>query len=338
MREMTRLARGSVEAGTVKTYLPGLHKFTAFVNSTCASLGRPPWPHATTSELRDLVNARGVVEAFIVYAHMEGLQADSIKVYISALKYYGTDGYGRPSLPDALGVTRLLKGCVKAQGPPSDGKLGIGIVRLRSLLAYLDRHPRWSKYDVIMWKAMVCCAFFAASRVSEYLETHDEVKLLTLGNVSRLSSGGIRFMLYKTKNNSVGRPQEVDFPNLEAEYACPVRAIESFLKVRVKSPDDFPLFIDETRRTMCPERFNTKLKQLMAVIEPDLKDRFTSKSFRIGMTSDAFALGVDEVDMGNLGRWAFGSKAYMSYVVSLARAKRAAGVQSRVSHESARLE
>ena len=338
MNEMTKLARGSVEEGTVNTYLPGLHKFSAFVNSTCASLGRPPWPHASTSELRDLVSARGVLEAFIIYAQKEGLQSVTIGVYIAALKYFGTDGYGRPDLPDWLGIKRLLKGCVKAQGPPKDGKLGIGIVRLRSLLAYLDRHPRWSKYDVIMWKAMVCCAFFAASRISEYLETHDEVKLLTLSNVSRLPNGWFRFMLHKTKNNSVGRPQEVDFPNLEEEYACPVRAIEAFLKIRVKSPVDSPLFIDETGRTMCPERFNTKLKQLMAEIEPDLKGRFSSKSFRIGMTSDAFALGVDEVDMGNLGRWAFGSKAYMSYVVSLARAKRAAGVQSRVSHESARLE
>ena len=44
------------------------------------------------------------------------------------------------------------------------------------------------------------------------------------------------------------------------------------------------------------------------------------------MTSDAFALGVREVDIGNLGRWALGSKAYMSYVVSLARAERASGV------------
>ena len=70
---------------------------------------------------------------------------------------------------------------------------------------------------------------------------------------------------------------------------------------------------------------------MMAVIEPSLKGRFTSKSFRIGITSDAFALGVSDVDIGNLGRWALGSKAYMSYVVSLARAERAAGVQRLVS-------
>ena len=90
-------------------------------------------------------------------------------------------------------------------------------------------------------------------------------------------------------------------------------------------------FVDSQGRTIYPERFNDKLKELMGVIEPTLKGRFTSKSFRIGITSDAYALGVDEADIGNLGRWAVGSRAYMSYVVSLARAERAAGVQRLVS-------
>ena len=80
-----------------------------------------------------------------------------------------------------------------------------------------------------------------------------------------------------------------------------------------------------------PGQFNDQLKKLMAVVEPELKGRFASKSFRIGVTSDAFSLGVGEVDIGNLGRWALESKAYMSYVVSLARAERAVGVQRLVS-------
>ena len=45
------------------------------------------------------------------------------------------------------------------------------------------------------------------------------------------------------------------------------------------------------------------------------------------MTSDAFALRGEEADLGNLGRWAPGSKAYLSYVMSLARAERVVGVQ-----------
>lgn len=331
MSKLTALARGSLEAGSIRTYTPGLHKFTAFVKDVCASIGRPPWAHGTTQQLRELVSTRGVVEAFIAYAHDDGLQAETIKLYISALKYFGTDGFGRPALPDKLGVKRILQGCVKMQGPPKDGKLGIGILRLRKLVAYLGVHPRWSAYERTLWKAMVCCAFFAASRVSEYLETADEAKLLTLAKVRRLDNGGMRFWLYKTKNNSVGRPQEVDFPRLTDEPTCPSKALMDFLEIRRDTNVNEPLFIDERGRHVCPERFNDKLRQLMAVIEPDLKGRFTSKSFRIGMTSDAFALRVEEVDMRMLGRWAPGSTAYLSYVMSLARAERAAGVQRQVA-------
>ncbi|MCG3771361.1 MAG: hypothetical protein JW384_02547 [Nitrosomonadaceae bacterium] len=53
MNAITKLARGSVGAGSVKTYRPGLSKFTAFVNHTCAYLGRPPWPHESVKEWRD---------------------------------------------------------------------------------------------------------------------------------------------------------------------------------------------------------------------------------------------------------------------------------------------
>ncbi len=49
------------------------------------------------------------------------------------------------------------------------------------------------------------------------------------------------------------------------------------------------------------------------------------------MTSDAFALQVEEVDHVNLGRWAPASTAYLSYVMSLARAERAVGVQRQVA-------
>ena len=139
MRSVTALARGSLEAGSVKTYTPGLHKFQAFVKDTCAKLGRPVWPHETTSELRELVSTKGVVEAFVAYAHEKDLRDNTIDLYIAGLKYFATDAFGRPQIPDSLTVKRLLKGCQKAQGAPRDGKLGIGILRLRKLVNHLNR-------------------------------------------------------------------------------------------------------------------------------------------------------------------------------------------------------
>ena len=118
MNKVTALVRGAVEHGSVKTYSSGLHKFEAFVKETCRNLDRPVWPHATPRELRELISTPGVIEAFIVCAHEDGLVADSIKVYISALKYHATDCYGQPTLPNKAVIDRLLKGCAKEQGPP----------------------------------------------------------------------------------------------------------------------------------------------------------------------------------------------------------------------------
>ena len=118
------------------------------------------------------------MEAFVVYAHKEGLRDSSIEVYIAGLKHFATDAFGRPQIPGTRTVKLLLKGCQKAQGPPRDGKLAIGIVRLRKLLNLLNRSGA-GLYEICLCRAMFCCAFFAASRVSEYLMTADGIKLLT---------------------------------------------------------------------------------------------------------------------------------------------------------------
>ena len=146
-----------------------------------------------------------------------------------------------------------------------------------------------------------------------------------------MENGGIRFVLLKTKNNPSGRSQEVDFPRLADEPACPATTLGDFLTMRQTSAPNTPFFADGQGRPIVPDQFNDELKRLMAVIEPEWKGRFTSKSFRIGATSDAFSIGVSPLDIGNLGRWAVGSTAYLSYVVSLARAERAVGVQRLIS-------
>ena len=80
-------------------------------------------------------------------------------------------------------------------------------------------------------------------------------------------------------------------------------------------------------------RYNEGLVRLMLKIEPELKGRFSTKSFRIGATSDAYALNIERDDIGNMGRWALGSTAYMSYVNGLSRAERAVYVQKRISKD-----
>ena len=78
-------------------------------------------------------------------------------------------------------------------------------------------------------------------------------------------------------------------------------------------------------------RYNEGLVRLMLKIEPELKGRLSTKSFRIGATSDAYALNIEREGIGNMGRWALGSTAYTSYVHGLSRAERAVYMQKRIS-------
>ena len=79
--------------------------------------------------------------------------------------------------------------------------------------------------------------------------TADGIKLLTCEKVSRLENGGIRFLLMKTKNNPSGKPQEVDFPRLEGEPACPAAALGDFLTIRQTSEPNTPLSVPEVTTT-----------------------------------------------------------------------------------------
>ena len=67
---------------------------------------------------------------------------------------------------------------------------------------------------------------------------------------------------------------------------------------------DAPFFVDRRGEPLSRGRFNEKLKKVMCLVEPELPGRFPSKSFRIGATSDSYALNIPIDDIGNLGRWA----------------------------------
>ncbi len=93
-------------------------------------------------------------------------------------------------------------------------------------------------------KAIFVIAYFGAFRISEYLISDDELKWLTLANVSFLKSGTMRFVLYKTKNNSAGPYQEVFFPPIPGVVLCSVTAVREYLELRPSTSSKSPFFLD----------------------------------------------------------------------------------------------
>jgi len=168
-------------------------------------------------------------------------------------------------------------------------------------------------------------AYFGAFRISEYLISDDELKWLTLANVSFLKSGTMRFVLYKTKNNSAGPYQEVLFPPIPGVVLCPVTAVREYLELRPSTSSKSPFFLDLDGLPLEARIFNEVLRSVLTRMSIPNVELCTSKSFRIGAASDAHVLNIPVSDIRALGRWQ--SEAFMYYVRSGARAIRAALVQ-----------
>ena len=121
--------------------------------------------------------------------------------------------------------------------------------------------------------------------------------------------------------------QPVLYPVLVNEMTCPVTAIKNYMRVRKSTALYVPFFVDFQGIPLSSSRFNEKFKRVMEEVEPELGGRYSFKSFRMGATSDAFALNIPTFDIGNLGRWAVGSTAFMHYVIALSKAERAVEVR-----------
>ena len=333
MKRIDALAKCALEQSSIRTYGTGMRRFAIFVCETCESLNVATWKYSTASDLRTLICSRGVLEAFILHCFDYGLMSSSIEGYMHGVKFFASNWEDIPSIPipGAWMVKQMLKGCQKLEGPRKDGTLPVGMIRLRKVLNLMIAQDGVNDYDTIFWTALFVCAYYAAFRVSEFLIGEDEAKWLTLNHVILRSDGWICFEIYKTKNNQVGRMQPVLFPQLVGEITCPARAIRNYLRVRTSTAYDAPFFVDRRGTPLSRGRFNDKLKNVMLLVEPELIGRFSSKSFRIGATSDSYALNIPTDDIGNLGRWAVGSVAFMHYVIAISRAERAVEVRFKLA-------
>ena len=205
-------------------------------------------------------------------------------------------------------------------------KLGIDVILLRRLILHVDSMNVGC--DKVLWKAMFIVAFFGCFRVSEFLVSTDDLKLLTIDNV-RLAGNSIEFVLDKTKNNTSGTPQQVLFAPLPGDIACPVLALLTFRSVRVQSKGSVAFFTDSVGTPVTASRFNVMLrKALQGLGIPDVA-LYSSKSFRVGAASMCYSLNLSTEDIQALGRWA--STAFLYYIRAGARAARACIVQKKLS-------
>ena len=305
--------------------MTGLNRFREFLLAT-STLLKIVQPKCTTAkELRLLIERKGVLEGFVCFCSGKGLASRSISGYINGLKHFGSDLDDVPDIAGAAVVARMLMGQVKLGKRPSPRKIGITVDLLREMVVEVECMDELGLMGKALLKSIFVIAYFGAFRISEYLISDDELKWLTLDNVSFLKSGTMRFVLYKTKNNSSGPFQEVLFPPIPGDVLCPVTAIREYLELRPSTSSKSPFFLDLDGLPLVARIFNEVLRSVLTRMAiPDV-ELYSSKSFRVGAASDAYALNIPVTDIQALGRWQ--SDAFMYYIRSGARAIRAALVQ-----------
>ena len=319
------MLHGSIGRGTLRNYTSGLKKFIEFLSKTKIDVPAPLC--STSAQLRFFISLPGVIESFICFCFQQNLCAKSTGGYIDGLKYFSTDLEGIPFFPHEPVISRLLTGFQKMGKRPGPPSLGIDVLLLRRIITHVDSMDLGA--DTALWKCMFSIAFFGAFRVSEFLVSDDELKLLSFNRVRLVANNMVEFALIKTKNNSNGPVQQVLFAPLPGDIACPVRALLIFLSVRTASTGAKAFFIDKSGNVVTPERFNLVLRRIPTSLEILEPDRYTAKSFRIGAASMAYSLNMSVEDIQALGRWA--SSAFLYYIRSGARAIRVCSIHKRLA-------
>ena len=315
---------GSIEPSTLIKYKSGLNKFNVFLGQSGVVFPLPSC--SSSSELRSLISQSGVIEAFICFCFKGDLTRRTTESYIDALRYFATDLGGIPFFPGEAIIARLLSGYQKLGKRPSPLKCGIDVLLLRRLVTHVDHMNL--KADKALWKAMFIIAFFGCFRVSEFLVSKDELKLLSFNRV-RLVGDSMEFILKKSKNNSSGQAQQILFAPLPGDLACPVQALRAFISVRCSSKSSAAFFIDSKGVPIIASRFTLVLRKALSglgILEPL---SYSSKSFRVGAASMCYSMNMSNEDIQALGRWA--SLAFLYYVRSGARAIRAREVQKKLA-------
>ena len=320
------LLSGSVEPGTARSYKSGLSKFQCYLLEVSLRLAIPTPSCQSTGELRELISAQGMLEGFVVFCFQQGLGSKTAKNYMDGLKHYASCLDGVPVIPGQRVIDKLLEGFAKMGKQPGPLKLGIDSHLTRCLVAELKNMDLHS-YEHSLWRALFSIAFFGCFRVSEFLISSDDLKLLCPDNV--IFRDAAEFLLYKTKNNPRGPVQEVIFPALGEDPICPVAALRDFVGRRPSTSGRHPFFVNSRGVPISPKVFNAMLRTVLSRLNFTDTMRYSAKSFRVGASSEAFSLGCAPDEIKGLGRW--NSDAFMAYIRSGARAERARKTQVKLA-------
>ncbi|XP_071111911.1 integrase/recombinase xerD homolog [Haliotis cracherodii] len=291
--EAERLLQRSLAANTWATYQAGTQALQAFRASQ--NLG-DVWPFPTTH----LVH-------FIAHLSVSGHALSTVRTYMTGISTY----HRLHSMEDRTGhfvITKMITGMQKCHGR-QDHRKPITIDLLKVIVNNLQCVCS-STYEVRLFKAVYCLAFFGFFRVRELVQT-------------KLSQPGCAFLdlevqdMTKTvtvalRHSKTGRQSHgsnVSISDIPGHNLCPVAAVKAYLTVR--SQGQTQAFVHFDKSPLTRYQFQAVLKRALAH-SGICTAAYSSHSFRIGAATTAAGNGGSSDLIQHFGRW--GSECYKSYI------------------------
>lgn len=297
MGEISRLLSIAFSKNSYKTYSTGWNALCEFMGQGSAA---PTMPITSA-----------MVRAFIAWLSLKGCAPATIATYVAGVGFYHKfHGYADPT-KDFL-VSKLLEGC-RRDRRVTDTRAPITVPILITILGALP-HVCSSRFEELMFKAAMLCAFFGFMRVGEFTAdsaNHIQDSVLLLSDIE-FSSTGCRSVLvsFRTcKTNQAGRPLVIRLVGTDDVSICPVAALRAFIQVRPFVPG--PLFCHFGGTPLTRYQFNAVLQKALGF--SGLGNlRIRAHSFRIGAATVAHSLGVPLEEIQRMGRWR--SDAALTYI------------------------
>ena len=294
--EAQRLLEASMAKSSHATYSSGVNRFGEFR----AGLGlNEVWP----APLQHIIS-------FISHLSLERKAPSTIDTYVNALSFFHK--INRWEDPTDNFIVKKLKEGAKRGNKQADSRRPITMDILGKLVNSLSGLCS-SSYEVLLFKASFCLAFFGFLRVGEITAVSKKGGVANVLSVEDLkfsmdhSSFEINIRSSKTDQRGVGTTLQFRV-GLEP-ILCPVKAITEFMKVRPTVMG--PLFIHFEGSPLTRYQFNAILKKgINSLGLPE--GEFSSHSFRIGAATSAALSGIPIEHIMDMGRWR--SSAVNSYI------------------------
>ena len=233
------------------------------------------------------------VVQFIAYMSACNCAPSTIRTYISGLSFW-YKVQGCEDVTKAFIVTKLLEGA-KRGGGTLDNRVPITLNILTKLVQALDKICV-SSYEISLFRAAFCLAFFGFLRVGEFTSkslTSCDSRPLQFNDVDIIGVDGcrqVKMTIRQSKTDQLGKSVTLLLSET-ASPVCPLNALSNFLRVRnPNTPQDSQLLIYFNGNPLTRYQFSAILTKCFRFSNV-LNGRFRSHSFRIGAATEAAMRG-----------------------------------------------